>query len=215
MSTRSVSPGCERPLDDRAAGVHEGEAVALELLQDEALAAEQAGAELALERDADRDPLGRAEEGVLLAQHRAAVLRRSSAMMLPGIGRGERDLLALPAPLPKTVMNSDSPVSTRLPAERSLPMKPPLAACAQPSPKMVSIWMPGSMYMKLPASAMHASPGSSVISTNCISSPNDLVVDLVRAPSRGGGGGDASVTPSAAANGWRRTRSAPSSPCPG
>ncbi len=68
----------------RAAGVDEGEAVALELLQDEALAAEQAGAELAVERDADRDPLGGAQEGVLLAEQRAAVLRRSTGMIVPG-----------------------------------------------------------------------------------------------------------------------------------
>ena len=70
------------------------------------------------------------------------------------------------------VMNSDSPVSTRLPAVRSLPMKPPPApSWPEPSPKIVCIWMPGSMYMKAPASAMQASPGSSVISTYCISSP--------------------------------------------
>ena len=49
-------------------------------------------------------------------------------------------------------------------------MKPPPPR-SEPSPKIVFISMPGSMYMKEPASAMHASPGSSVISTNCISSP--------------------------------------------
>ena len=69
----------------RAAGVDEGEAVAVELLQDEALAAEEAGAELLLEGDADRDALGGAEEGVLLAEHRAAELRAGRrATMLPG-----------------------------------------------------------------------------------------------------------------------------------
>ena len=67
-------------------------------------------------------------------------------------------------------MNSDSPVSSRLPAPSSVPMKP-WSAAAEPSPKMVSIWMPSSMYIIAPASATTASPGSSSIFTNCMSSP--------------------------------------------
>ena len=54
VSTRMTSPGRERALVERAAGVDERPAVALQPLHDEALAAEQPDAELALERDADR-----------------------------------------------------------------------------------------------------------------------------------------------------------------
>ena len=43
VSTCSCSPGRKLALDHRAADVHEDEAVALELLHDEAFAAEQAG----------------------------------------------------------------------------------------------------------------------------------------------------------------------------
>src|SRR5581483_536218 len=49
-------------LDDAAAGVDEGHAVALELLQDEAFAAEEAGAEPLLEGDADPGAEGGAQE---------------------------------------------------------------------------------------------------------------------------------------------------------
>ena len=66
-------------------------------------------------------------------------------------------------------MNSDSPVSMRLPADMILPKKPWF--CADGSPKTVSILMPAVMYIMPPASAMTVSPGSSVISTYCISSP--------------------------------------------
>ncbi len=95
MSRRSVSPACELALDHGAAGVHEGEAVAVEALQDEAFAAEQAGRELLVERDADRDALGGAQERVLLAQHRAAVAAQVERDDAAGIGRRERDVLAL------------------------------------------------------------------------------------------------------------------------
>ena len=64
----------ELQLVQHAAGVDEGEAVALQALHDEALAAEQAGADLPLEGDADRDALGGAEERVLLADQLAAEL---------------------------------------------------------------------------------------------------------------------------------------------
>ena len=43
--------------------------------------------------------------------------------------------------------------------------------CWVPSPKTVSIWMPGVMYISAPASATALSPGSSSTSTNCMSSP--------------------------------------------
>ena len=74
VSTRITSPARERPLLQRAAGVDERPAVALQALHDEALAAEQADAELALERDADADALGRGEKRVLLRDQLAADL---------------------------------------------------------------------------------------------------------------------------------------------
>jgi hypothetical protein len=54
--------------------VHEGHAVALELLHDEALTAKQADAQPLLERDAEAHALGGAYKGVLLADQRAADL---------------------------------------------------------------------------------------------------------------------------------------------
>ena len=78
-----------------------------------------------------------------------------------------------PPVLVNTVMNSDSPVSRRLPAPSSAPMKPGFCA-PLPSPKIVSISMPGVMYIIPPASATTLSRGSSSTSTNCRSSPNTL-----------------------------------------
>ncbi len=70
----------------------EGQPVALELLQDEPLAAEQARAQPLLEGDTDRDATRRAEERVLLtedpAAHRAQVEGNDPAR----VGRGEGDL---------------------------------------------------------------------------------------------------------------------------
>jgi hypothetical protein len=90
---------------------------------------------------------------------------------LAGIGRGERHLALAEAWLAKTVMNSDSPTSRRLPAPSSAPTRPPCWLCCEPSPKIVSIAMPSSMYIMPPASATTASPGSSSIFTNWRSSP--------------------------------------------
>src|SRR5690606_13455462 len=59
--------GAEIHVVNRAARVHEAQPVAFELLHDEALATEQPDADLALERNPDRDAAGRAEERVLLA----------------------------------------------------------------------------------------------------------------------------------------------------
>ena len=70
-------------------------------------------------------------------------------------------------------MNSDSPVSSRLPAPISAPMNP-LFCCRDPSPKIVSISMPSSMNIMPPASATVASFGSSSTSTYCMSSPKIL-----------------------------------------
>ena len=84
MSTRSVSPGAEVQGRDHPSGVGEGQAVALQALHDEALAAEEADAEALLEGDADGHAAGRAEERVLLADHLAPELARSRGMMRPG-----------------------------------------------------------------------------------------------------------------------------------
>src|SRR5690606_34917534 len=64
----------ELALHHRAAGVHEHPAVAFELLHDEALAAEQAGEDLALEVDADRHAACAGQEAVLLADQASAVV---------------------------------------------------------------------------------------------------------------------------------------------
>ena len=54
-------------------------------------------------------------------------------------------------------MKSDSPVSSRLPAPIRAPRNP--SCCCDPSPKMVSISTPSSMYIMPPASATVASFG--------------------------------------------------------
>jgi hypothetical protein len=67
------------------ARVHEGEAIALEALHDEALAAEETGAERSLEGDAEGDALGRAQERILLRdQGRRPPLARFTGTILPG-----------------------------------------------------------------------------------------------------------------------------------
>ena len=58
MSTRSVFARGERHLGKRARRVQEGQAVARELLEDESLAAEEAGADAPGERDVDVDAAG-------------------------------------------------------------------------------------------------------------------------------------------------------------
>ena len=85
MSTRSRSPGLELQRDDGAAAVDEQIAGALHLLQDEAFAAEEAGAEPLRERDAQVDVADGAEERVALAEHLLAV-RAAMWMILPGYG---------------------------------------------------------------------------------------------------------------------------------
>jgi hypothetical protein len=72
--------------------VDERQAVALELLQDEALAAEQPGADLLLQGDADLDAAGRAQKRVLLAQSTPPRLARSIATILPGYGAAKATL---------------------------------------------------------------------------------------------------------------------------
>ena len=147
MSRRSVSPGRELARDDRAAGVDEREALALELLQDEALAAEQAGADLLVPaRCRPRCPWPRTgtRPSGTAACRRAA--RRSIGMILPGYGAANATLLArLRRRCRRSVMNSDSPVSTRLAPAEQLAHEALLLRLREPSPKIVSISMPGSM----------------------------------------------------------------------
>ena len=127
---RAASRRREIEVLDGAAGVHEAQAVAFELLHDEALAAEQADAELLLERDADRDAAGRAQERVLLADEMSAERARSIGMILPGYGAANATF-CLPWPwLVNTVMNRLSPVSMRLPAPSSASITPPLLLAA-------------------------------------------------------------------------------------
>jgi hypothetical protein len=63
----------------------------------------------------------------------------------------------------------------RLAGDEALAAPEQLAEEAAParraSPNTVSIWMPASMNIMLPASPIAASPGSSSTSTNCISAP--------------------------------------------
>ena len=99
---------------------------------------------------------------------------RWTGTIRPGYGAPKATRRLPAARFWKTVMKSDSPVSRRLPAPISAPMKPPPCCCAEPSPKMVSISTPSSMYIIPPASATTASCGSSSTSTYCMSSPKIL-----------------------------------------
>ena len=72
-------------------------------------------------------------------------------------------------------------------------MKPP--CWPPPSPKIVFISMPFSMYIMPPASATTLSPGSSSISTNCISVPKISKSISSARPVLGAGGGGAGAAP--------------------
>ena len=63
------------------------------------------------------------------------------------------------------------------------------APLPEPSPKMVSMTIPLSLYIIAPASAITLSPGSSSISTYCISAPKILksISSALAAPTGGGG----------------------------
>src|SRR5690606_2609478 len=78
-------------LDHAAASVDEHPAVAFELLHDEALAAEQAGEDAALEVHPDLHAARAGEETVLLADDAAAVLVQLHRQHRARIGRGEGD----------------------------------------------------------------------------------------------------------------------------
>src|SRR6185436_4042190 len=153
-------PARELALDHRAAGVHEGQAVALELLHDEALAAEEADAQLLLERDAERHAARRAQERILLAQQRAAEPAELHRQDLARVRRAESDALLGVDLVGVDGREQRLPVSNLLPAPSNLPNRPPWLP-PEPSPNTASIEMPGSMKNMLPASPMAASPGRS------------------------------------------------------
>src|SRR6185369_13268369 len=67
-------PGLQLALEHGAAGMHEGQAVAVEALHDEAFAAEEPDRHLLLEIDAERHAARGAQERILLADQRAAEL---------------------------------------------------------------------------------------------------------------------------------------------
>ena len=70
--------------------MHKRQTVALQLLENESFAAEEAHAKASLQRDADGDPLGRAEKRVLLADHRPPVLQQIERQDLARIRCSER-----------------------------------------------------------------------------------------------------------------------------
>src|SRR5687767_49046 len=78
-----------------AAGVHETEAVALELLHDEALAAEQANSEFALKRNPNRHPARGAEKRILLAHEMPAERAQIHRQDLSRIRRSECHLVLI------------------------------------------------------------------------------------------------------------------------
>jgi hypothetical protein len=114
-------------------------------LHDEALAAEEAGAEAFLEGDADGGAVGGAEEGVFFAKDFTAVVAEFEGDDFAGVGGGEGDaFLPEGARLVKWVMKRDSPVSMRLPTFLSTLMMPPSLGL-EPSPILVSKVMTSSM----------------------------------------------------------------------
>src|SRR3990167_3727142 len=72
--------------------MHKGQAIALQLLQDKALATKEAGADALIEADTDLRAMGGAEEGILLADQRAADLSQLDRHHSARIGRGKTDL---------------------------------------------------------------------------------------------------------------------------
>lgn len=94
-------------------------------------------------------------------------LARSIAWIFPGYGAAKATSRRIVASFMNQVTN-ESPNSTRLPADMSLSKSPP------PRPvwsSEVAMRIPSCMYIIAPASATTASPGSSVITTPCRSSP--------------------------------------------
>ena len=82
--------GLQLTLDDAATGMHKRQAVAVQLLHDEALTAEEAHAQFLLEKDAQRHPACGAQESVFLADQRAAQLAQIHRQNLARIGCSKR-----------------------------------------------------------------------------------------------------------------------------
>ena len=96
VSTLQRLDAAELHLVQRAGRVEKGEAVALDALEDEAFAAEEAGADTPRERDRDVDAARGAEKGILLRDDRAASNPcRSTGVNLSREGRREGDILPL------------------------------------------------------------------------------------------------------------------------
>ena len=115
------------------------------------------------------------------------------------------------------VVNRLSPVITRLPADISLSMKPPAWPLCEPSPNTVSMRTAASLNISEPASAMADSPGSSSISTNCISWPwmrNSISSARPLPPLRGGGGGADAGSPGTPSTSSAMLRTGSQSPMP-
>src|SRR5690606_27734928 len=85
--------GTEILLQQGAARVHEGPAIALEALHDEPFTTEKTGADLLLEGDADGDPFGCTKERILLRDEFATHFREMHRHDFPRVGCAESDLL--------------------------------------------------------------------------------------------------------------------------
>ena len=83
---------CQIDRVQRPGGVEKGETVTLQLLQDEAFAAEEARADPAGEGDGDVDAARGAEEAVLLREHRTAPITQVERDDLAGERRREGDV---------------------------------------------------------------------------------------------------------------------------
>ncbi len=108
---------------------------------------------------------------------------RSIARILPGYGAANATC-CLPLPwLVKTVMNRLSPVMRRLPAPSSAPITPE-RCCCDPSPKTVSIWMPGRHVHHRAGFGHGALAGIELDFDELHLAAEDAEVDLVRARAR-------------------------------
>jgi hypothetical protein len=91
-------PSPQGSFQDGATGVYENHAVPVQFLHDEAFAPEEACQDLSLEIDADGDPLGGAEETILLADQASSHIGQGDGEDVAGIGSAEGHA-RLPLPL--------------------------------------------------------------------------------------------------------------------
>ena len=138
--------------------MNEDPTVTLQALHDETFTAEKADAKAFLKRDADAHALCCGKERILLSDQLTAQRPRAGSVRSSRIRRAKGEVLLLSASVEKHGHKQGfAGRDRRLPAPISAPMKSGL--CCEPSPKMVSISMPSSMYIMPPASATVASPG--------------------------------------------------------